>query len=161
MENVLEKNQLHTDKKSIPEEGVSTNILVLVDQAEKAFDLTEYLEKSGFYVKRSLLHKDLLIETDQISGFDLILLHISDPTANVNEMLQFFLSQTDTPLVLITGTDHYEKAIYGLLHGLEDIIRSPYFAFEVILRIRAILHRMGRSNISAPQHGLDIETVCL
>ncbi len=116
-------------------------ILIIADQGRNAKVLADYLRKGGFSVKEASMNAPV---TPVFPAADLILLQLFDPSTDVMTVMHDVKGIYETPLIAITSNDHYSTAVEALSMGLDDVLGAPFHAFEVILRVQAVLRRKDR-----------------
>ncbi len=57
---------------------------------------------------------------------------------------------TEVPVLFLTAKIKTEDAILGLSLGADDYLRKPFNVDELLLRVKAILHRTQNSKVSTP-----------
>lgn len=128
-------------------------ILVVDDEEDLCEILRFNMETEGYLVDTAHSAEEAL-QTD-ISNYDLLLLDVM-----MGEMSGFALakrlkeneSTSKTPLIFLTARDTENDTITGFNLGADDYISKPFSIREVLLRIRAVLHR------THPQHSVSSET---
>ncbi len=113
-------------------------ILIIADRGRNPRILADYLCKGGFKVQVTSMNSPA---TPVFPAADLILIHLFDPAADVLSVIRDVRGIYKAPLIAITSDVHYCTAVEGLSMGLDDVLGAPFHAFEVILRVQAVLRR--------------------
>lgn len=116
-------------------------ILLLEDDANLGFILSEHLEMSGFTVHLSTNGVDGLTAYKRQNP-SLCLVDVMMPKKDgftfVREVRQ---SDQQTPIIFLTAKSLKEDRIEGLRIGADDYITKPFSMEELLLRIHAVLKR--------------------
>mgnify|MGYP005844639517 CR=1 FL=1 len=129
---------------------MSKHILLVDDDELMRRGVAFNLEKNGFKVTTAAAAEDAL-ELARRDRPDLILLDIGLPGMDGVEALRRFQKQADTPVIFVTARRSEFEQILGLELGADDYITKP-FKFEVLLaHIKAVLRRVERSGLAAPE----------
>ncbi len=124
------------------------NICLVEDEQKVAAFICKGLEEHGYKVKTA---KDgaaakLLL---QAAGFDLLVLDVMLPDINGIELCrQIRLTDTKTPILMLTALDHIQNKVSGLKAGADDYLVKPFHFIELLARIEALLRRQ---NVNAPE----------
>jgi len=116
-------------------------ILIVEDDEEIANVTAEHLSEAG-------MHTQIFSRVDRAENFlkknhvNLVLLDINLPDSDGFTLLDHIQgSETQTPVIFVTGTDSENVKVRGLEVGADDYITKPFNAGELIARIRAVLRR--------------------
>jgi DNA-binding response OmpR family regulator len=121
-------------------------ILFVEDDDSLGFVIKDNLEQAGHQVQHCANGK-LGLEAFKNGPFDIGVLDVMLP-----EMDGFTLSEnikkmnSDFPIIFLTAKSLNEDRIKGLKLGADDYISKPFNMEELLLRIEAILKRVGKSN---------------
>jgi DNA-binding response OmpR family regulator len=119
----------------------STKILLLEDDANLGFILTEHLQMNGFDVVHCSNGVDGLAAFRR-SSFSLCLADVMMPKKDgftfVKELRQI---DQQIPVIFLTAKSLKEDRIEGLKIGADDYITKPFSMEELLLRINAVLKR--------------------
>jgi DNA-binding response OmpR family regulator len=122
------------------------NILLVEDDTNLAFLLTEFLEENGFNV--NCCHDgETGMKTWQSGSFDFCIFDVMLP-----RMDGFSLSRKvrerdkNVPVILLTAKSLKEDKIHGFNLGIDDYITKPFDEEELLCRINAILSRTGNNS---------------
>jgi DNA-binding response OmpR family regulator len=120
-----------------------TRILLIEDEPDMARLVSGGLAKSGFLVDHAASHGDaeLALAT---ARYGLVLL---DRRLRGSEGLTLLpvvrRHQPGTPVIVLTALDRLDDKVRGLDAGADDYLTKPFFAEELLARIRAALRRPG------------------
>lgn len=119
----------------------TVRILVVDDDPRIRQMLTRYFEEEGYSVstaadgmemKSQFRHKDI----------DIILLDLSLPGGQDGlDLAREIRSQSDVPIMMLTGRDDVVDRIIGIEIGADDYIAKPFHLREVHARLKSILRR--------------------
>jgi two-component system KDP operon response regulator KdpE len=129
---------------------MSTTILLVDDDVLlcKTFELI--LTDMGFSVEMAHNGVEGLKKAYKLQP-DVILLDVMMPDMDGWETCQRFKEMCDVPIIMLTAIDSQENVIKGLDLGADDYIVKTVTAEELGARIRAVLRRASRSNVSSGQ----------
>ena len=119
--------------------------ILIVDDDTRICDLLEkFLSKNGYLV--SAVHsteqaRQLLASLE----FDLIILDVMMPRESGIELTSHLREKNKTPIILLTAKGDAEDRILGLEAGADDYLPKPFEPMELLLRIKAILRRTGKT----------------
>lgn len=82
--------------------------------------------------------------------YDLILLDLMLPGLSGLDICRTIRAESTTPIIMLTAKDTELDRVLGLEIGADDYITKPYFAREVLARIRAVLRRHPTPATDAP-----------
>lgn len=128
-------------------------ILVVDDDHEIVRLVRAYLEKANYsvliaYDGESALHA-LRRERPDLLVLDLML---PDRDGwDLTRVIRADASLADTPIIMLTARVEDSEKIVGLEIGADDYITKPFNPREVVARVRALLRRSQRGNVSGPQ----------
>ena len=101
--------------------------------------LQEYLEGEGFLV--DVVHDGEAGLEASRKDYSAIILDIMMPGMSGIEVLRELRKQSTTPVIMLTAKGDQVDRVVGLELGADDYIAKPYYAREVVARIRAVLRR--------------------
>jgi len=129
---------------------MSTTILLVDDDVLlcKTFELI--LTDMGFNIEMAHNGVEGLKKAYKLQP-DVILLDVMMPDMDGWETCQRFKEMCDVPIIMLTAIDSQENVIKGLDLGADDYIVKTVTAEELGARIRAVLRRASRSNVSSGQ----------
>lgn len=124
------------------------NILLLEDDKLYSETLQDFLEEEGYSVE-SVYDPYSAYDKAYNNSYDLYLFDINLPFEDGVKALENLRSANDeTPTIFITSRDDKESLLRGFSVGADDYIRKPIDLDELLLRIKAVLHRVEKENIS-------------
>lgn len=119
-------------------------ILVVEDDSALLEVVAAYLEESGYRVLKARSAR----EFHQVVGrqtVDLVLLDLELPDEDGLVVGRQIQSRSQTPFMIVSARDGREDRIAGLELGADDYVTKPFDPRELLLRIRNILERRGKS----------------
>lgn len=125
-------------------------ILVVEDDRNISKLIKYNLEKDGYEVIASITGEEAL-EILQKQPIDLIILDIMLPKMDGFEVTRFIKQDgnlKNIPIIILTAKNQEIDRVVGLELGADDYIVKPFSVRELILRIKAILKRNTKTNIS-------------
>ena len=105
------------------------------------------------------------IDLAKLYDYDLILLDLNLADMNGHKVQrQLRLSRTQTPILILSGSDDTESKIKGFGFGTDDYLTKPFHREELVARIHAITRRSKGHSQSVIETGmvsvnLDAKTV--
>jgi len=119
------------------------NICLVEDEQKVAGFICKGLEEHGYNLKTAkdgAAAKALL----QSADFDLLILDVMLPDINGIELCrQIRLSDTKTPILMLTALDQIQNKVSGLKAGADDYLVKPFHFSELLARIEALLRRQN------------------
>lgn len=129
-------------------------ILIVEDDAGVASYLVAALREAGYQADHCGNGADSL---GQAPGYDLLLLDVMLPGMTGLEVCRQLRGQGhSTPILLITARDRLEDKVAGLDAGADDYLVKPFQLAELLARVRALLRRTPRTELTVYQVG-DLE----
>ncbi|HGZ70251.1 MAG TPA: response regulator transcription factor [Nitratifractor sp.] len=123
-------------------------ILLLEDDKLYNETLQDFLEDEGYSVE-SVYDPYSAYDKTYSNHYDLYLFDINLPFEDGIEALGNLRSANDeTPTIFITSRDDKESLLRGFSVGADDYIRKPVDLDELLLRIKAVLYRVQKENIT-------------
>jgi len=127
----------------MPGAAADAHVLVVDDDDRLRRLLQRYLAEQGFRVSAA---RDAT-EARQMLGFmqpDLMVLDVMMPGESGLELARALrLVGHDLPILLLTARGEPEDRIAGLETGADDYLGKPFEPRELLLRLRALLRRLG------------------
>ncbi len=124
-----------------------SRILLVEDDSTLAFGVEYTLKGEGF----SIMVANTLEKARKLfyeKEFDLVLLDISLPDGNGYDMCIDIRKKSDIPIVFLTAKDEEVNIVMGLDIGGDDYITKPFSIRELISRVRAVLRRYSKEDLS-------------
>ena len=121
-----------------------TSVLIVEDEESLAEPLAFLLKKEGFEV---FLAGDgpTSLEVFAAEKVDIVLLDLMLPGMSGTEVCRQLRQTSAVPVIMVTARDSEIDKVVGLELGADDYVTKPYFARELIARIRAVLRRGGEN----------------
>ena len=123
-------------------------ILLVEDDPRLAEMLSEYLGQAGFHITVAALGAAAL-ERLSDAQFDAIVLDLMLPDMDGLDLCREVRAKSDTPVLMLTGRGDAVDRIVGLELGADDYLPKPFQPRELLARLRAILRRRVRGQITA------------
>lgn len=126
-----------------------TSVLIVEDEESLAEPLAFLLKKEGFEV---FMAPDgpTALDTFAAEDIDIILLDLMLPGMSGTEVCRQLRQTSSVPVIMVTARDSEIDKVVGLELGADDYVTKPYFARELIARIRAVLRRGGEIEVETP-----------
>ncbi len=123
-------------------------ILIVEDDSDIREQVKQELKKAGFIVNTAAdgkmgLHYALDYPID-VAIIDLGLPEIS----GLNIIKNIRAKGLDYPILILTARSRWQSKVEGLEAGADDYVEKPFYAEELLARIRALLRRTGRWAVS-------------
>ena len=119
----------------------STHILVVDDDPRICQLLTRYFESEGYIVSTASDGQEMRRHLKQNEA-DIILLDLSLPGGQDGlDLAREIRTQSDIPIMMLTGRDDVVDRIIGIEIGADDYITKPFHLREVHARLKSILRR--------------------
>ncbi|GAA0452837.1 DNA-binding response regulator [Actinoplanes capillaceus] len=115
-------------------------VLVVEDDRELREVVRRYLERAGYTVHTTGSGAEALSLLDG-GGADLVVLDLGLPDVDGLEVLAAARQQREVPVVVLTARSQVEDRIDGLRRGADDYVTKPFSPTELVLRVKAVLHR--------------------
>jgi len=132
-------------------------ILVVEDEIAIAKHLSAFLTKEGYQVK-TLHSGQHVIETVLSFSPDLIILDVMLPFKDGITCCQEIREFSEVPVLILTAKVEEIERVIGLQAGADDYVCKPFSAVELILRIKAILKRAGKSNSTNSTNAIQLNS---
>ncbi|HHH72543.1 MAG TPA: response regulator transcription factor [Sulfuricurvum sp.] len=117
-------------------------LIVIVEDDKDLMELLEYkLSKEGFEVI-GLLNTKRLRQTLKEESVDMVIMDRNLPDVEGSEFIAMLRDQgLKTPVIFLSAKDTPKNVQEGFLSGGDDYITKPFEMQELVLRIKAVLHR--------------------
>lgn len=121
---------------------IRARILIVEDEVDLATEIHTALSNEKYLVKT--IH-DGQQAMDFITQFrpDLVLLDIMLPSLDGLKIAEGTIKKFGIPVIFMTARDSALDRISGLQIGADDYISKPFLLAELLLRIKAVLRRVG------------------
>jgi DNA-binding response OmpR family regulator len=114
-------------------------VLVVEDERDIRELLRRYLERAGLSVLTTSSGAEAL---RLLPSASLVLLDLGLPDIEGTDLLREIHSG-GLPVIVLTARSTTEDRIRGLELGADDYVTKPFSPHEVVLRVQAVLHRLG------------------
>ena len=121
-----------------------TSHLLVIDDDTRLRDLLQrYLSEQGFRVTTATDTTDARAKLRSLA-FDLLIVDIMMPGESGLSLTRTLRAESQVPILLLTAMSKAGDRIEGLSSGADDYLSKPFEPQELVLRINAILRRVGR-----------------
>jgi two-component system phosphate regulon response regulator PhoB len=120
-------------------------VLVVDDEPEIVSLVTYHLEKAGYVVSTASDGAEAIVKSRREQPC-LIVLDLMLPGISGFQVLEAIRSRSETqhvPVLMLTALRDDEDRIRGLSLGVDDYVTKPFNPEELVLRVAAILRRVG------------------
>ena len=115
-------------------------VLLIDDDAALTGMLTEFLRGEGFETVSAFNGVEGAVAALDPS-LDAVILDVMMPDISGNETLQRIRSTSSVPVIMLTAKGADDERVAGLEMGADDYIAKPYYARELLARLKAVLRR--------------------
>jgi two-component system alkaline phosphatase synthesis response regulator PhoP len=115
-------------------------ILVVEDDTRIADLVRDYLERTGFDVRRATDGRSALTLARQDHP-DLVVLDLGLPGMDGLDVTRALRRDSDVPIVILTARTDEADRVAGLELGADDYVGKPFSPRELVARVRAVLRR--------------------
>ncbi|RAP36139.1 hypothetical protein DID80_05605 [Candidatus Marinamargulisbacteria bacterium SCGC AAA071-K20] len=120
--------------------NLKANILVIDDEPEWQFHLSNFLEEVDHNVFIAENATEGLKIAQEIEGLDVVLLDVKMPDMNGTELLPILLEKSpNCKVIMVTAFDDMEAAIATINDGAFDYVQKPYTNPELLSKINRAL----------------------
>jgi len=135
----------------MPEAPAHPKVLLIDDDAALTAMLTEFLRGEGFETTAAFNGTDgALAALDP--DLDAVILDVMMPDISGIETLQRIRSSSAVPVIMLTAKGAEDERVAGLEMGADDYIAKPYYARELLARLKAVLRRKPGANAQPVQY---------
>jgi DNA-binding response OmpR family regulator len=129
---------------------MSNRKVLLVDDEPGLMDVLEqYLRDEGFAVVRAG-DGPSAVETFKRELPDVVVLDLNLPGFPGTEVLRRIREICDAPIIMLTARVAEVDRVVGLELGADDYVAKPFSPREVVARVKSVLRRTKRGEVSAP-----------
>jgi two-component system OmpR family response regulator len=133
------------------ETPANPKVLLIDDDAALTAMLTEFLRGEGFETTAAFNGTDgALAALDP--DLDAVILDVMMPDISGIETLQRIRLSSAVPVIMLTAKGAEDERVAGLEMGADDYIAKPYYARELLARLKAVLRRKPGTNAQPAQH---------
>ena len=130
--------------------SAGAHVLLVDDDVELSAMLRQYLENEGFKVTVDFNGKQAAAAA--ISGdYDAVILDVMLPTITGIELLRRIRQESTIPIIMLTAKGDQVDRVIGLELGADDYLPKPYYAPELVARLKAVLRRRNGARVGADE----------
>ena len=126
-------------------------VLLIDDDAALTGMLTEFLKGEGFETAAAFNGQEGAVAALDPT-LDAVILDVMMPDISGIETLQRIRAASSVPVIMLTAKDAEEDRVAGLELGADDYIAKPYYARELLARLKALLRRQRTARASPPRY---------
>lgn len=131
--------------------SAGAHVLLVDDDVDLSTMLRQYLENEGFKVTVDFNGKQAVAAAT--SGvYDAVILDVMLPTITGIELLRRIRQESTIPIVMLTAKGDQVDRVIGLELGADDYLPKPYYAPELVARLRAVLRRRNGARVGADEN---------
>ncbi len=123
------------------------HILIVDDHREIRDALLKYLEKNGMRAT-SAVDAMAMDAAMKVGQFDLVVLDVMMPGEDGLSVCRRLRAEGSMPILMLTALGDETDRIVGLEVGADDYLPKPFNPRELLARIKAILRRSERAQVS-------------
>lgn len=123
---------------------MSERVLVADDETNITDVCRRYLEREGYHVMTARDGLEAL-ELWSSKRPDLIVLDLMMPRKDGWQVCQEIRQTEDVPIIMLTARGEEQDRLMGLTLGADDYLTKPFSPRELVLRVRAILRRVRKT----------------
>lgn len=124
-------------------------VLVVEDDRKIAKVVKVYLEGEGFKVITAEKGKEAL-DFALKESLSLVILDLMLPDMSGEEVCQELREIGEFPIIMLTAKSSEEERVAGFALGADDYVVKPFSPRELVARVKAVLKRVQKQNISIP-----------
>jgi two-component system OmpR family response regulator len=128
-------------------------VLLIDDDAALTGMLTEFLRREGFEISAAFNGTEGAAAALDPT-LDAVILDVMMPDISGIETLQRIRSTSSVPVIMLTAKGAEDDRVAGLEVGADDYIAKPYYARELLARLKAVLRRQRAGGPQPPQYFL-------
>jgi two-component system phosphate regulon response regulator OmpR len=132
-------------------ENNKNHILVVDDDDRIRSLLKDFLTDNG-YIVSTAENAEQTKNKLKYFKFDIIILDVMMPGQNGYDLTREIKKQIKVPIVLLTAKGEVENRIKGLELGADDYLGKPFEPKELLLRIKNIINKDNKINLSLKYH---------
>ena len=122
--------------------------ILLVDDEEMIIEVLQaYFEKEGWDCVSASNGIEALKKAKDHDP-DLILLDLMLPDITGEEVCRLIRKESNVPIIMLTAKSSEEDLINGIIIGADDYVKKPYSPREVVIRVKALLRRVNKTETS-------------
>jgi len=124
------------------------SILLVEDDRKIAGLVKAYLEGAGYKVIHAEKGKDA-VDAALKEPPSAVILDLMLPDMSGEEVCQELKEVGDVPVIMLTSKSSEEERVAGFALGADDYIVKPFSPRELVYRVKAVLKRAGKADMSA------------
>lgn len=122
--------------------------ILVVDDEDRIRRLVKmYLEREDFIIEEADNGRDAL-EMALEEDYQCIILDLMMPEMDGIEVCKELRKHKTTPILMLTAKGEESNRVQGFEAGADDYIVKPFSPREVVLRVKAVLRRVGSSSFA-------------
>lgn len=122
---------------------------LIADDDTDFVDLMSYVLGREGYTVLAAVNGHQAIERWQAERPDIVLLDGNMPGVDGFEVCRRIRSDSETPVIMLTGRDEEEDVVQGFHLGADDYVTKPFSPKELVARVRAVLRRAETASAPA------------
>jgi two-component system OmpR family response regulator len=130
--------------------SAGAHILLVDDDVELSTMLRQYLENEGFKVTVDFNGKQAVAAATS-GDYDVVILDVMLPTITGIELLRRIRRESTIPIIMLTAKGDQVDRVIGLELGADDYLPKPYYAPELVARLKAVLRRRNGARVGADE----------
>lgn len=142
------------ERRTVKEKDDQATILVVDDNKEIVYSISELLKYEGFEVVKAYDGMQALDAMEE-HPVDLILLDVMMPRLNGLSALMKLREKSRIPVIILSAKTEESDKVSGLVLGADDYVEKPYNPAELIARVKAHLRRYRTWGGGAPEAEAD------
>ncbi len=123
------------------------SILLVEDDRKIAGLVKAYLEGAGYKVIHAEKGKDA-VDAALKEPPSAVILDLMLPDMSGEEVCQELKEVGDVPVIMLTSKSSEEERVAGFALGADDYIVKPFSPRELVYRVKAVLKRAGKADMS-------------
>jgi phosphate regulon transcriptional regulator PhoB len=129
---------------------MTSDVLVVEDEPDIRNLIVHHLEQDGFRCRAAATGPDALAAV-RTAVPDLVVLDLMLPGMDGLEVCRRLRASAATlPIIMLTAKADEVDRIVGLELGADDYVVKPFSPKELVARVRAVLRRAGRMDVTRP-----------
>jgi len=130
--------------------SAGAHVLLVDDDVDLTTMLRQYLENEGFKVTVDFNGRDA-VSAATSGAYDAVLLDVMLPTVTGIDLLRRIRQESTIPVIMLTAKGDQVDRVIGLELGADDYVPKPYYAPELVARLRAVLRRRNGAPVGADE----------
>ena len=128
-----------------------TKILICDDEPGLRAVIKRYAQFEGYETVEATNGLEA-IEVCQKETVDIIIMDIMMPELDGFSAVREIRKTSGVPVIMLSARGEEYDKVLGFETGADDYVVKPFSSKEIMLRIGAILRRVGKNHIKAPEH---------